>query len=418
MSGQVTFGDVLRVREYRWLWVAGAQSLVGDWLARVALALLVFQRTGSAIETALVYALTYVPAVLGGVVLSGLADRFPRRSVMVACDVLRVPLLAGMAIPGMPTWVLCGLLVMAVLIGAPFGAAHAAVLPQILGEDGYVAGAGLRMITDQLAQVIGFAFGGAIVAVLGSHWALLFDAATFLVSAVVIRLVVRSRPAALPQGHPNRRGAWHSLRSTVSLISSDARLWSVMGLGWLAAFYIVPEGVAAPYARAIGSGASGVGMLMAAIPAGQAIGSWLFVRWVPDRTRPAWIGPLAILAGLPLVACLLRPNLSLSVALWGLSGVGAAYQLQAAASFVRAAPDGARAAAIGLASSGLVAIQGFGVLLGSFVGDQVGMARAVGFAGLAGSVFAIPLALLWQRARQSSPAIAGDGRQEGRQGGQ
>lgn len=401
-SKRVTFRDVLRVREYRWLWVAGAQSLVGDQLARVALALLVFHRTGSAIETALVYALTFVPAIVGGGLLSGLADRFPRRSVMVVCDVLRVPLLAGMAIPGTPTWLLCGLLILAVLVGAPFGAAHAAVLPQILGARGYVAGAGLRMITDQLAQVLGFGFGGAAVAILGSQWALLFDAATFLVSAVVIRLVVSSRSAALPPGHPNQRSMWHSLRSTVGLISGDARLWSVMGLGWLAAFYVVPEGVAAPYANAIGYGASGTGLLMASIPAGEVLGSLVLIRWVPERARPGLLGPMAFVTGLPLLGCFATPALAVSVVLWALSGMGAAYQIQAVASFVLAVPDEARGAAIGLAVSGLVAIQGLGVLAGGLVGDHIGMTHAVGLAGLAGSVFAIPLSIAWKRTRSGS----------------
>jgi MFS family permease len=70
------------------LWAAAAQSVVGDQLARVALSVLDFQRTGSAAWTAGMYALTQLPALLSGVLLSGLADRFSRRAVMVTCDLV------------------------------------------------------------------------------------------------------------------------------------------------------------------------------------------------------------------------------------------------------------------------------------------------------------------------------------------
>src|SRR5215475_10114997 len=95
----VTFGDVVRVREYRAIWLADAQSIAGDQIARVSLAILVFERTGSTGLTALVYALTYMPAIVGGTFLAGIADRFPRRDVMVCCDLIRAVLFGVVAIP-------------------------------------------------------------------------------------------------------------------------------------------------------------------------------------------------------------------------------------------------------------------------------------------------------------------------------
>jgi MFS family permease len=77
-ADRVTFRAVFAVREFRAIWAAEALSQVGDQLARVALAVLVYDRTESAALAGLTYALTLAPAFLGGVVLSGLADRFPR----------------------------------------------------------------------------------------------------------------------------------------------------------------------------------------------------------------------------------------------------------------------------------------------------------------------------------------------------
>src|SRR2546427_98864 len=131
-ADRVRFTDVLRVREFRALWIADAQSGAGDQLARVALSLLVFERTSSSALTALTYALTFLPALVGGALLSGLADRYPRRTVMIVCDLLRAGLVGLMALPQLPLWALGGLLILAVLIGSPFLAAENALIPDIL----------------------------------------------------------------------------------------------------------------------------------------------------------------------------------------------------------------------------------------------------------------------------------------------
>ena len=66
---RVTFGSVLAVSEFRAMWAAELLSIAGDQLARVALSILVFQRTDSAFLTGLTYALTFVPALAGGIAL-------------------------------------------------------------------------------------------------------------------------------------------------------------------------------------------------------------------------------------------------------------------------------------------------------------------------------------------------------------
>src|ERR671911_2563298 len=97
-----TYRSLFADREFRALWIAQTISLTGDQLARVAIAFLVYDRTRSALVTALVYAVTYLPWLIGGPLLGGLADRYPRRGVMVACQLLSAVLVALMAVPGMP----------------------------------------------------------------------------------------------------------------------------------------------------------------------------------------------------------------------------------------------------------------------------------------------------------------------------
>ena len=397
-----TFGDVVRIPEYRAIWLADAQSIAGDQIARVSLAILVFQRTNSTGLTALVYALTYLPAIVGGAFLAGIADRFPRRDVMVYCDLIRAALFGVVAIPQMPLAVVCLLIVLAVLSTSPFSAAESALMPTILADhEQYVVGAGLRATTAQLAQLFGFPVGGVLVSAIGAHWGLAIDAATFAVSAVLVARFVQHRPVpARMDGldtEPPRRRMLDGART----VFGDARLRSLMLLAWLAAFYVVPEGLAPSYVAAIGGSTAAVGAIMAADPAGSAIGAALFVRLVPAHVRAWLMSVLAFVAGLPLIICGFAPGIVVSVLLIAATGICSAFQVQASTTFMRVVPDDRRGQAFGLAQSGLIAVQGLGIAVFGFVGDQVGAPHAIALAGAIGSALAIVLGISWERARRA-----------------
>lgn len=409
MNGKrVTFTDVLRVREFRILWLADAQSSIGDQLARVALAVLVFERTSSAVLTGATYALTFLPALIGGTVLSAVADRVPRRRVMVACDVIRAVLFAGMAVPRMPLLLICVMLVLAVLCEAPFTSAQSASIPLILPEhDEYVVGTGLRSITFQVAQLAGFAGGGLTIALIGAREGLALDALTFVLSAIMIMAGVKARPAAHAVHAEGEEQHRSSMTTGIRLVFTHPKLRILVGLVWLAGLYIVPEGIAAPYAAKIAHGAAPVGWLMAAMPFGTAIGTYLFVRWVPTRARSIWMAPLGALSGLPYVLCFGVPALPISLALWMLAGLLFCYQVQVFTEFMRIVPDRHRGQAVGIAGSGLQAAQGLGVLLGGWAASVLGVGWAVAGAGLLGIVIASALGVAWMRAEAAEHEAAG-----------
>ena len=137
---RASFRDVFAVREFRALWVSEIGSVAGDRLALVALTLLVFDRTKSPLLAAAVYASGYLPWVIGGLFLAGLADRYPRRSVMVVCDLVRTLLVAAMVIPRVPIAALVVLLFAATMFAPPFEAARAAITPDILAGEQYALG--------------------------------------------------------------------------------------------------------------------------------------------------------------------------------------------------------------------------------------------------------------------------------------
>src|SRR5204862_7610160 len=110
-------------------------------------------RTRSALLAAVTFVASIVPTFLGGVTLAWLADRYPRRRVMIACDLIRCALVLIMVIPGVPLAGLVALLFLVTLVSAPFTSARAAVYPDVLTGDRYVIGIAVTTTTYQFAQV-------------------------------------------------------------------------------------------------------------------------------------------------------------------------------------------------------------------------------------------------------------------------
>ncbi|WP_283135274.1 MFS transporter [Rhizohabitans arisaemae] len=400
-GGHATYGEVIAVGEFRALWLGQSLSQLGDQLAQVALAVLVYERTESALLTAAVYALTYLPPILGGPLLAGLADRYPRRRVMLVCDLLRAFFVALMAVPGMPFAALCVLVFCVVLLSAPFTAARAALLPDILHGDRYVLGSALQNMTNQGVQMIGFAAGGAAIALLGPYRALALDSATFLASALALVAGVRRRRLPPPPegGMPSM---WATTRMGARLVFGDPRLRVLVLFAWLCGFYIAPEGIAAPYAATFtdDEGLPVVtGLLMAAMPTGTVIGGFLFGRFVSPPGRLHSMGWMAMLTCAPLIVCGLGPPLWVVIVLWCVSGIGGAYQLAANAAFVQCVPPAGRAQAFGLVQSGLLAAQGIGILVAGALAQSLGPASVIALVGVTGLAAACLLTVAWTGTR-------------------
>lgn len=395
---QATFRSVFRVGEFQSLWTAQLLSIMGDQFARVALTLLVFARTHSAALTALTYALTFLPDLVGGALLSGLADRYPRRDVMVVADIARAALVALMAVPGMPLIAVCVLLVAVQLLNAPFTAARGAVLPVILAGDVFVAGQAVVNITAQVGQLVGYVIGGTLVEFSSPSTALLIDAGTFLASAALVRFGLRHRAAAAAQRPDKANGALTSLRSGVALLLGDRMLRALVALACLSGFYVVSEGLAVPYSHELGGGALVTGLVFAALPAGNALGMLLLTRLVEPQARLKAMPVLAVLSSAVLIICSATHDIALTLIVLVACGGFAAYQTVAAAVFVRAVPDAARGQAFGLANTSIRVSQGLGVVLAGALAQGWQPSLVVAVFGAAGAAVAVVLGMSYRRA--------------------
>jgi MFS family permease len=394
---QLGYRGIFRNVEFRALFGALAISVIGDQFARVALSVLVFERTQSPAWTALTYGLTFLPDLVGGPLLSGLADRYPRRLLMVGADLARAGLVALMAVPGVPLEALCALLVAVQLLGSPANAARGALLPTVLGEADYPAGQAALQSVMQAAQVVGFAGGGALVAAIGTGGVLLADAGTFAASALLVWWLVVPRPSAAGHADVVQRSWWPDFVAGSKLVWTDRRLRALVLFACVSGFYIVGEALAVPYASALNSGAVAVGFMFAGYAAGAAVGMLALARLAkPLRLR--LLSPLAIGTSVPLVLCFADPGLVFVVVLFVVSGVGSAYQVIASTTFVLAVPDARRGQAFGLAVTALKVSQGLGVTLAGLAAEGLAPYQVVGVAGVLGMVAAAGVAWSWRAA--------------------
>jgi MFS family permease len=413
---------VFGVAEFRALWLAQLLSVSGDQLARVALTVLVYDRTRSALLAAVTFAASVVPAFIGGVALSGLADRLPRRGVMIGADLFSAVLVTAMALPGVPLAVLIILLSAVTMAGALFLAARAATYPEILNGDRYVLGIAVTMTTVLFAQVAGFAAGGVVVGFLGVRISLLADAVTFGASALITRIWLRARPLPLappPLSPPRwaaarRQGRGRHARPApvaggvagLQLVFGSRAMRTPMLFGWLCAFYELPQGVATPLAAAAGGGAVTVGLILAAQALGSAVGALGFSRLVGAAQRVKWTGPLAIAACASLIPFAAGPGLLGALLILAVSGLFGCYQLAANASFVQATPPAQRSQAFGIAQGGISLGQGTAIILAGAAAQHAAPASVIAAAGGIGALCALALTLTTARTERHPPAAS------------
>jgi MFS family permease len=385
------FSAVLAVPEFCALWFAEAQSIFGDQLAKVALTILVYDRTNSALLAAVVYSLTFLSALAGGLGLSQLADRFPRRRLMVGCTLAQAAVVALMAIPGMPIAVLCVLVFSIGLIQSPAAAAQNAVTREVFTDDElYLRSQDLRGITTNTLMLLGLAGGGMLVVAIGTSWALAIDAVTFLVSAAVVRRYVKNRKVA-----GSKLDGWFT---AARWVFGNRQMRVLLTMSWLVGLVVIPEGLVAPLAEELGATNAAVGWLLAADPLGFVIGTYVVSRFVSAEHRVRIMGVLATCSSASLIMFALSPNVYGAIVLLAMAGAFGAYQITVSATFNTMVPNEIRGGAIGVSRTGLRVSQGIGVGIGGAVAEVIGSSTTtIALAGSLGVLIAVPAAVSWVR---------------------
>ena len=383
MSGEpqaVAYRDVLRHREFLGIMLAQGVSEIGDQIARLALALIVLHRTGSAFGAAAAFAVSFLPMFLGSAVLGPIADRLSRRTVMLVADLARALLISFFAVVAVnttPLWLMFLLLFFAELFTPAFDAARTATIPDVLEDPAEcAAGFGLSRTLSLVTQVLGLILGGAVVALAGARTALMFDAATVVVSFIILLTMVRRRAAEIPGG-ASLLSLVGDARAGLGQIRNDPGRRSLLMLALAGSLAVVaPEALALPYARSVHASDVVGAILVATVLGGAAVGSVLVSRQRPLR-QIEMLQPLALGCALVLLLMAPAPPIAAVVPLWAVSGVLQAFLVPCMAFMTLLTPPEQRGRIAGLSASAWALATVISFLLAGALSDLTSPAFSV-----------------------------------------
>jgi MFS family permease len=284
---KVSYRALLQVRGYPELLAAQAVSRVGDSVHYIALVALIFALTGSGLAVSGAVVFEALPVLLFGALAGAVVDRLPRRRVMIAADVGRAVLAVLMA----QTTSVAAIYALAfgLALGGVFhGPASQSLVPAVVPERILGRANALTWSSVQSSHVLGAALGGATIALVGASGAFLLNAATFLLSALLLLRVPEPADAGSTKRTTRlRTEARHGLdfirgdRFIVQLIA--VQLLAVLSVGGTGALLVVLAN------RQLGVDEADFGLLVAAIGVGAVIGPLLFGRLVDRIDSPVLV---------------------------------------------------------------------------------------------------------------------------------
>ena len=318
-SVAAAYGDVIRSRRYFPLWLGQLISNFGDTLHYIALVVLVFQLTGRGVAIAALVAAEIVPVLLLGPVAGVIIDRFSRKRVLIAADLVRAALALSLVWPqGVwhPYLVAAGLSAGSTF----FNPTVQAVIPVLTTEEQRLAANSVSWSSGRFVQIVASAVAGGLIGLVGTRPAFALNTASFVASALLITTLAIP-PHAGQLGEGTRRGlanyagdAWDGLSyalhdrfvSRLLLVQSLASL----AVGATSALLVVLA------ERHLHLPASGFAWLIGAIGVGALLGPlipntlasdfrdarWLFVPYV---IRGIGDVLLAVITQLPLALVIL-----------------------------------------------------------------------------------------------------------------
>ncbi|MDQ4076556.1 MAG: MFS transporter [Chloroflexota bacterium] len=181
---------VFRKRNFTLLWIAQFISTMGGGLTAIAASILVYRVTGSALSVGLMLMATALPSLFVGLVAGVFVDRYDRKRIMVAAELLRALLIAliPLLLPFGIAW-LYVIVTLSSAIAQFFNPAHASVLPEVASDEELAAANSFMTVSQIGALTVGYAGAGLIATLSSIAWAFYLDAMTFVVSALCIVLI-------------------------------------------------------------------------------------------------------------------------------------------------------------------------------------------------------------------------------------
>ena len=381
-------GDVLRTPDIRRLGLAYIFSLVGLWAYGVAVSVYAF-RIGGATLVGIAAVIRLLPAAAFAPLVAVLADRYPRRSVLISTDLSRALLISLAAIAvlvnlPLALFVLAGVVV---IVSTAFEPAKNALLPELATEPEQLTAANVTMSTFESVSIFaGPALGGLLLTFASVQVVFAVTAVLLLCSAFLIaRIGYQDADRSGIDAEKRSDGMMTELLAGFRVIGTNPRLRLLTGLmgAQLVVYGSLSVLVVAASVDLLGMGEAGVGYLDSAVGIGGLIGAVVTLTLAGRRS----LGTVLALGlagwGIPIVLIGLVPQVALALALMGVIGVANTVIDSTANTLLqRCAPEEAMARVFGVLESVVFAAIGLGSLLAPLLIGGVGIEGALVVTGL------------------------------------
>jgi predicted MFS family arabinose efflux permease len=362
-----TYRELFRAPEFTPFFLASSVQVAAQTMSSLALGTLIYSATGSPLLSALAIFGPSLTQVIGASTVLSASDRLPPRAVMTGLSLVFAAGTAALAVPGAPVWVPFAIVACLGAGASLAGAVRYGLLHEVAAEAGYLLGRSVLNMSVGAMQICGFAAGGVLIVALSPRGTLLAGAALYAAGAAVARFGLTRRPARAT-GRPSVRDTWRvntRLWSSTASCSVYLALWVPNGL------IVGCESLFVAYAPRHG------GLLFVAAAAGMLAGDTLAGRFIPSRWRKRLGTPLRAVLAAPYLIFAAQPVLPIAVAAVVVASVGYCSSLLLQERLMELTPVELSGQAMGLASSGTMAMQGVGAAVAGVVAQRTSPATAM-----------------------------------------
>jgi len=294
VAPSVGYLELLRSnRGFRFLWFGQVVSQMGDWFDTIAVYTIALTLTGSTRSVALIMVARFLPSVVMGPLSGVVADRFSRRTIMIASDIVRAVVVLGFLFVRRPDqmWLVYVLTVLQLAFSTFFEPAKTAAIPSIVSDHELVPANAIASVTWSVMLTLGAALGGFVAGSFGTNAAFILDSLTFVASAMLISTVRFPKRVQRPKtkltvgkalGITETIEGAHYVRHRPRVLAYllVKTSWG-MGGGILTLLAVFGERIF-PVA---GKAATGIGVLFTARGIGTAFGPIIARRWTGETRK-------------------------------------------------------------------------------------------------------------------------------------
>ena len=285
---------------FRYLWWGNVVSLLGDWFNLIASAALVTELTNSGVAISYLFLVRFLPQFLFSPLAGVIADRYDRRKIMIAADLLRAVTVLGFLLirSADQLWLFYLLTAIQFMLSAMFVPARSAALANVVAQKDLVTANALDSFTWSTMLALGAFLGGIVAAIFGNQTAFVMDALTFVLSAWLISRIVmpRRERAAVPQQDnwlefvEGLRYLWHvPVLLVISLVkAAGSFVWgaiNVVEVSYADHVYPLSGTALGQWLPVEDGGTATLGLIYVVSGLGTGLGPLFMRRWLGDSTK-------------------------------------------------------------------------------------------------------------------------------------